>query len=351
MREGSQDRSLHGEEHYKKSHLGEKTIIQTIQNILGGEFKPDDVGYAATVNGTIVTNIDTLVQSTDIPPSGGLDLRRAARKSVVACVSDFAAKGARPKFGAISLNLADTTSLDDITDIASGLRDASNEYGIRIVAGDTNAGQEMVCTVCLFGEISSDRRRVGRGGALPGDLIFVSGPFGYTALGLEMLLDRNSHPGASETFATQARRSVTHPVARLEFGLACVEYFSSSMDSSDGLAATLSEMAQQSGHVFEINRIPASKQLIRYAASKGLDLKKLVFYGGEEYEIVFTVPKAHRDVMIKRAVELGAPIIEIGNVRDGTTDEKTIRECSVYLNEPDGTGRTGLSGAGWDHFG
>ena len=116
-----------------------------------------------------------------------MKLSDAARKSVVACVSDFAAKGIKPEYGIISVNFPSSISRSKIEDAAAGFRKACKEFGISILGGDTNAGREVVFNVCLFG---SSKRIVPRGGSKNNDLIFATGPFGYTAAGLGILLDK-----------------------------------------------------------------------------------------------------------------------------------------------------------------
>ena len=134
----------------------------------------------------MVAKVDTLVQSTDIPPQ--MNWSEAARKSVVACVSDFAAKGVKPKFSIISINLPKEITGKAI-EIAKGFKNASKEFSFSILGGDTNEGKEAVFNVCLFGIANKISRR---SGAKEGDLIFVTGPFGYTSAGLKILLEKKN---------------------------------------------------------------------------------------------------------------------------------------------------------------
>ena len=84
--------------------LNEKKIIELFQNKLGNtSFVPEDVESFKIGKKHFVVKVDTLVESTDIPP--GMELEYAARKSIVSCVSDFAAKGVKPIFGIISLTI------------------------------------------------------------------------------------------------------------------------------------------------------------------------------------------------------------------------------------------------------
>ena len=312
--------------------LDESIIIKIFQNKLRNKkFLSEDVEVFNLGKTKVISKIDTLVQSTDIPSK--MKLEDAARKSVVACVSDFAAKGIKPQYGIISVNLPKTISHSKIGEITRGFRKACDEYGISILGGDTNEGKEIVFNVCIFGH-SDDI--VHRKGSKIGDLIFVTGPFGYTSLGLDILLGKKK--GKTGVFK-KAIQSVVRPKPRLYFGIKNKKYFSSSMDSSDGLSTTLNEMSKQSMKKFIINNIPVAKDLKSFAESQKLDLNKIIFHGGEEYEFVFTTLPKYRQIIKKNAKSLGIPIVEIGYVTSGR---------GVFVQEKNKIVR--LKDLGWKHF-
>ena len=117
--------------------LDESEIINKFQNIFGNsKFVSEDVESFIIGKTKIIVKVDTLVQSTDIPPKMGLN--DAARKSIVACVSDFAAKGVKPQWGIISVNLPSNISIKQVNEIAQGFKAASKEFGIKFLGGDTN---------------------------------------------------------------------------------------------------------------------------------------------------------------------------------------------------------------------
>jgi thiamine-monophosphate kinase len=156
--------------------LDENKIIKIFQTKLGNKkFVSEDVEVFTLGKTKIIAKIDTMVESTDIPKK--MKLSDAARKSVIACVSDFASKGIKPEYGIISINLPKSISRIKIDNIANGFKKACKEYGISIIGGDTNAGKEIVFNVCIFGSSNSI---ITRKGSNKGDLIFVTGPFGYT---------------------------------------------------------------------------------------------------------------------------------------------------------------------------
>lgn len=314
--------------------LDESEIIKIFQTKLGNKkFVSEDVETVNFGETKIIAKTDTLVESTDIPPK--MKLKDAARKSVVACVSDFAAKGIKPQYGMISVNLPDNISRSKLKEITKGFKNACQEYDISILGGDTNSGNEIVFNVCIFGK-ANNNSIVKRKGAKKGDSIFVTGPFGYTPIGLDMVLHRQQ---GTKEFARKTIKSFARPTPRLDFGLKNQKYFSSSMDSSDGLSTTLNEMSRQSKKKFIINNNPATKDLKSFAESKNLSLEDLVFHGGEEYEFAFTVSPKYRQKILKSAKMLKTPIIEIGHVAAGKGVFLCQNENNICLKD-----------LGWKHF-
>lgn len=312
------------------SKLDETEIIKIFQRKLGCKnFVSEDVETFKLNKPNIIAKTDTLVQSTDIPPK--MNLNQAARKSVVACVSDFAAKGVKPEYGIISVNFPSSITRAKIEEAASGFRKACREFGISILGGDTNAGMETVFTVCLFGSADGV---VPRRGSKNKDLIFVTGPFGYTAAGLDILLCKKK---GKREFVKKAVESVIHAKPRVNFGLKNAKYFSSSMDSSDGLSTTLNEMSKQSKKKFVITNSPHKKDVEEFAKS---NLEKMVFHGGEEYEFVFTVNPKHKATILRNAKLLRTPIIEIGHVTSGRGVVLQKNNKTILLKDK-----------GWKHFG
>ena len=109
------------------NRLNEKKIIKIFQNRLGNKcFVPEDVELFKIGKKYLVVKTDTLVESTDVPP--GSKLEDVARKSVVSCVSDFAAKGVKPTFGLISLTIPKKYSKSKLENLAEGFRKAAKEF-------------------------------------------------------------------------------------------------------------------------------------------------------------------------------------------------------------------------------
>ena len=313
------------------SRLTEKKIIEIFQSRLNDKFVSEDVEYFKIGKKYFVLKIDTLVESTDIPKN--TSLQYAARKSVISCVSDFAAKGIKPNFGIVSVVLPRKLSKKKIEDLAIGFRKASKEFGIKILGGDTNEGKEISISFTLFGITN---KIIKRKGAKLNDIIISSGPFGYSSAGI-LILQKNKK--YSQSFGIKAKNAVLNPKSRLMFGLKNKNYFSSSMDSSDGLSTTLEEMAGQSKRKFVINNIPTERDIFDFATSNRLDPINLIFNGGEEYEIIATVNPSDLAKIKKYAKIHNIQLYEIGYVTKGD---------GVYLQKNGGFIK--IKDKGWHHF-
>ncbi len=290
----------------------ETKIIKTFQSRFGkkSRFQAEDVEVLKIKNTKFVVKSDMLVQSTDVPK--GMKLEDVARKSLVACVSDFACKGIKPTFATIALAIPRSFTQKMINELAKGFLKASKEFGFHIVGGDTNEGQELVIEVSMFG--AGDKKMPSRGGARIGDIIITSGPFGYSSAGLKLVLGNRKVKSQS---ADRFRKAIFRPNPRLDFGLRAARYFSSSMDSSDGLAITLNDMSKQSRKKFVITSLPTGNNVIKFAHQNKMNLKDLVFCGGEEYEIVFTAHPRDLNRIRSLAKKTDAPLYEIGHVSNG----------------------------------
>ena len=292
------------------SKLNEKKIINLFQNRLGNAgFVPEDVEFFKIGKNNLVTKVDTLVESTDVPP--GMKLDDVARKSVVSCVSDFAAKGVKPIFGIISLTIPKRFSKLNIESLAKGFQKATKEFQVKILGGDTNEGKELIINFSLFGVSEKIAKR---SGAKTNHVIITTGPFGYSAAGLSILLKNKK---CSKKFKVKAKRAVFKPNCRLMFGLKNKNYFSSSMDSSDGLSTTLNEMSIQSKKRFVITKMPSENDVFDFASSNRLNVNDLIFNGGEEYEIVATVSMSNLPKIKKYAKRNQVKLYEIGYVTKG----------------------------------
>src|SRR6267143_53849 len=170
--------------------ITEIQIIRILTNQFAGQsgvplgFDDDVSAIPFSPKNWIIVKTDMLVGSTDVPP--GMTVQEAARKAVVATVSDFAAKGVRPRALMVSLGLPAPAKETTVQDIARGLGQAAREYHCKIIGGDTNQADDLVIDIAGVG-FANPKTLVRRNGARPGDIIAVTGPFGKTSAGLRIL--------------------------------------------------------------------------------------------------------------------------------------------------------------------
>ena len=322
--------------------LGEHKIIEVMRRF----FEPmpdwvvpfgDDVS-AVPIAGdgeVAVLKTDMLVDKTDVPR--GMSLWQAARKAVVMNVSDFAAKGVAPKAALVSLGLPRRLMRQDLEEIAKGLNAGARQYAAYIVGGDTGEASDLVISVHLFGTAQKNALML-RSGAKAGDIVAVTGFFGKSAAGLQLLL--NGYP-ASDALRDVLVSAVCMPQARLREGLAlqCSGAVTASIDSSDGLAWSLHELARQSGVGFVISTLPVAEEVKCFADFNGLDACELTLHGGEEYELVVTVNPKMWTAAEASVEAVGGRLLPIG---------KAIRDKQVLL-DVDGEKRE-VEARGWEHF-
>jgi thiamine-monophosphate kinase len=299
--------------------------------------KDDIVSLPIKVNNValkLILKCDMLVESTDVPM--GMRPWQIARKSIVSCISDLCSKGIKPYAYLVSIGIPKYYDKKNISDLIKGFFMVSQEYNVRFLGGDTNESKELVIDCSMIG-FTTSRYIPQRNRAKEGDLILVSGEFGYSASGLRIILNKAQ---ANDTFKTKAVSCVMRPKPNTKFGLKLAKYFSSSMDSSDGLSISLYELARQSKKNFLIDKFPASKAVYNFARTNSYNTDELVFFGGEEYEIVATIPESKFRHVIKISAKFGIKINIIGKVTSGKgkvflvdkTGEKKLLDEKGYMH-------------------
>lgn len=296
----------------------------------------DDVSaYPIGNNQLAILKTDMLVSKTDVPK--GMNLWQVARKAVIMNVSDFAAKGVKPKAIIVSLGLPRKFTRKDVQEIAAGLNAGAREYSAYIIGGDTGETSDLIIGISLFG-IARKNAVMLRSGAKPGDIVAVTGFFGKTAAGLKILLEGF---GAPVDIRKTLVDSVLMPIARLKEGLALsqTKAITASIDSSDGLAWSLHEIARASNVGFLIDRLPTAEEAKKFAEINNLDPLELTLYGGEEYELVLTIKPKLWEKAEKTIKDAGGELLPIGKV---TAERQILLETN---------GKTiAVEPRGWEHF-
>lgn len=245
-------------------------------------------------------------------------------KAISVNVSDICAMNATPRCALVSIAVPASFPVEMIEELYRGMAQACMEYGVAIAGGDTSSSRSgLVLSVAVTGEVTPDRIAL-RKGASPGELICVTGTLGGAAAGLRLLMrekgimlehlenresyDRNLMADLEEY--RNAIRSQLLPVARLDI----VKYFHSAgirptsmIDISDGLSPELQHICRSSatGALIYENSIPIGPQTRLIADELQDDALTWALTGGEDYELLFTVPKeswqevsAHSDISV-----------------------------------------------------
>lgn len=244
---------------------------------------------------------------------------RVARKALRVNISDLAAMGAEPYGYTITLALprgmADAEAW--IERFARGQAEDHAEYGIRLLGGDSvSTPGPLSISVTAFGWVPADKALT-RGGAQPGDDIYVSGTIGDSFLGLAVLQGEGF--GLAEAERTILADRYLLPQPRPQLGLLLLDVASAGLDVSDGLLQDLGHICEVSGGGAEVElaRVPFSdlgQRLVRAGAVRAEDLVS----GGDDYELLFTAPESARDVVSVLAGRAGLPLTRIGKMRSGS---------------------------------
>jgi thiamine-monophosphate kinase len=307
----------------KVSRLGERGIIELIWSVIKKEggyqslkdlvLPPSDDASAVRLEDGrhLVLKTDMFNRRTDAPK--GMRHRQMGAKAVTINISDLAAKGAWPFAFLFSLGLPRNYKQSSVRSLISGINAAALEYGAPVLGGDVGEARDLIVAGFAVG---FSRHLVKRSGASPGDIVAVTGPFGDTSAAYKILLKEMKAP---QPLRKTLCRSVYEPRARLEVGIALAEsgLVTSSMDSSDGLAFTLNELAKSSDVGFVIDSLPISKSAKDFASLNKLSPEDLALFGGEEYEIVVTVKKGAWERALGAARYVGGDLIRMGEVVSG----------------------------------
>jgi thiamine-monophosphate kinase len=266
-------------------------------------------------------------------------------KSLVRAASDLAAMGAMPRLFLLTLALPARLTGKWLDEFLWGMGRAARLLGMRLAGGDTTKSAKVSISITVLGEVARGLA-VTRSGARPGDILYVSGKLGRAQLGLE--LARIGGPGAlARILRSQPRLLQAHlyPKIRVELGawLARHEIASAMMDISDGLSTDLARLCQASGVGARLwaERIPCVKLPAARTAplqKLRLDPLQMALHGGDDYELLFTVPPGQ--VKRLRSAPDFSEITAIGEIERGK---------EITLVGAGGRGKR-LDPGGWDPF-
>jgi len=358
----------------KRRYRDEKRFIEAVRRRFAGLAPPapsgigDDAAVVAC-SGRTVVSVDCLIES--------IHFRRAepafllGRKALAVNLSDIAAMGAVPTACLLVLGVPRDLDPGFLDDLLAGLASAAREHGVRLVGGDTTASPgSLFVSITILGGLDPGRAGAGprrapltREGAKPGDIVFVSGPLGGSAAGRWMLeagwrprvgardhrvtgvaeparrAGRAALGGLPRIRLIQAMRLHLDPTPRIDLGrrLRRRGIASAAIDLSDGLSTDLHRLAEASGVGARIlaPAVPIHDAARAIATRVGRDPLGFALDGGEDYELLFTVPPARE----RQAMALGG--LAIGRI--------TPRRGGLLLEAPSGRSAR-LATGGYDHF-
>ncbi len=255
----------------------------------------------------LVLTADMLTAGVHFFPDDPPDL--IARKALRANLCDLAAMAAKPL--AYFLTCAFPKDVEEgwIAGFSAGLARDQAEFGIALMGGDTTATQgPLALSITALGTVVPGQE-LRRSGAMAGDLIAVSGTIGDSALGLAKLQNRLG-PVRGEDFLIERYRL---PQPRLALAQELIGVATAGMDISDGLVADLGHIGEASGlgAVMEADRVPLSDPARAALAAEPERLLDLLT-GGEDYELLFTLPRSREDELT------GLPVAVIGRMEEGS---------------------------------
>ncbi len=273
-------------------------------------------------------------------------LKHLGYKAVVVNVSDIYAMNATPTQIVLSIGFSNRFALESLDEFYEGVYAACEEYNVDLVGGDTTTSlRGFVISVTAIGEVAPDKY-VTRSGAKSGDLICVSGELGGAFLGLT-LLEREKRI-FEETGAQPDLEGQTYIVGRLlkpEARKDIIEYFSeenilptSMIDISDGLSSELMHICKQSklGCVLYEDKLPFADDMKEFAYKLKTDPTACALSGGEDYELLFTVPQTDYD-----QIKLNPSVSIIGYMTDEGEGKTLITRAG---------NKHALVAQGWNHM-
>jgi len=347
---------------------GEAALLRRIARIIGpppsGVLGPgDDAALVTPGRGPLLLTTDAMVEGTHFHRAWFRPEELGA-KALAANLSDAAAMGGRPTYALVSVILPAETGVEAVIRMMRGMTRAARRAGVALVGGNVARGEPLSVTVALAGDFPRGRP-VRRPGARPGDAIYVTGQPGLAYLGLRLLLAGGPEPGRREPdpwdsasrrepgwraalrrrgpWPARALRRFLTPEPRLAASAALRPFRPSAMiDVSDGLDQDLHHLAETGVRlVVEDRALPVPAGFAALAGSLGLDPRAAAYHGGEDYELLFTLPPAAAR-RLGAASRLGStPVRRIGRVERGRPG--VWRESDAGL--------TRATGNGFRHFG
>ncbi len=328
--------------------MGEFAFIRSVQE--GCHFSPKKlikgIGDDCAVIGpyedrVFLISTDLLVENIHFV-LGKIQPEHLGEKAAAVNLSDIAAMGGTPLHLFMSLAIPPATEVVFLHSLYRGIKTMCRRHGTNILGGDTSASPNgLIINITVMGEAQGDEVLF-RQGAKEGDKIYVTGTLGDSAAGLKLIKGELSAPAP---LAFALKKAHNRPVPQLEAGrvIAQSRWASAMIDVSDGLLSDLGHICEASGvgALLFKSKVPLSENLKAMARAGNFDPYELALSGGEDYQLLVTVP-GENTAQFEKIFQGGSPcrVYCLGEITGGK---------GIQIVRHDGVRET-MKVLGFNHF-
>ncbi len=334
--------------------LGEFGLIERIRGLLPAAGSDVLVGIGDDVAVISCEGDRVLLATCDVQVEGIHFIRGATsprdlgRKALAINLSDIASAAGRPRHALVSLGLPRGLETDFVDELYLGLREEASLFGVDIIGGNISGTRGGVfIDIFLLGEAARGELAL-RSGARVGDAVLVTGSLGDAAAGVALLLDGSLSTSPDYTRIACGRRDLPTPRVREGRLLGASKLVGAMTDISDGLAGDLGHICEMSGVGARIlaSALPVARANRELSLKAKGDEWHFALHGGEDYELLFTLPKAEAARMAASiSAETGTAVTIVGEVLPAARGAAPGAELEL----PDGS-VVPLGKQGWDHL-
>jgi thiamine-monophosphate kinase len=291
--------------------------------------------------GATATSVDALIEGVHFRREYA-GLGQIGHKALAVALSDLAAMAAEPGEAYVVLHVPADLSEDGCIELLDGIAELAASTGTTLAGGDITRAPGLAVAITVVGHGEEPRSFVTRAGARAGEALVVTGELGGAAAGLLVLERPELGAGIPAELVEQLRGRQLEPQPRLAAGRALASTGASAMiDISDGLGGDARHLAAESGVGLRIDSeaLPLAPGVAEIAAAAGLDFLQLAAGGGEDYELLATLPVQQLGAVESTANKAGTALTWIG---------EAVRGEGVEIRRPDGGL---LEPAGFDQLG